>query len=96
MTVTYGDIRANFTPMRGGAKTTNAAVQFALPDQAIMSLTPTRPHMQIKAVSGTLWVTQQGDPTDYFLAAGETFTPKQRSGLLVVQAMQDATLRVVE
>lgn len=46
-----------------------------------------RTPVQIEAYEGTLWVTQEGDPRDYFLEAGQKFVAT-RPGLTVVQAMK--------
>jgi hypothetical protein len=46
----------------------------------------------IRCVSGTLWVTQEGDSRDHFLAAGEEFVI-EAPGVVVVQALAPATGR---
>ena len=43
---------------------------------------------------GRLWVTQHGDPTDYVLEAGDTWTIERR-GRTIVQAQRDALFDVV-
>ena len=43
---------------------------------------------------GQLWVTQHGDPTDYVLEAGDTWTIERR-GRTIVQAQRDALFDVV-
>lgn len=45
--------------------------------------------------SGILWVTQEGNPRDYFIRCGEgrAFTP---GGRLIIEARQQATLTVRE
>ena len=48
---------------------------------------------RIACVSGTLWVTQEGDAHDYVLKAGDHFRAGGR-GRVVVQALSDATLEV--
>lgn len=42
---------------------------------------------------GTVWVTQEGDPADRLLAAGERFVA-DRDGVAVLQALDDARLTV--
>ncbi|WP_009963843.1 DUF2917 domain-containing protein [Verrucomicrobium spinosum] len=38
---------------------------------------------RITCVRGVLWITQEGDPTDYVLHQGETFRPQTRGSVLV-------------
>lgn len=47
----------------------------------------------IRCVAGLIWITQEGDPRDHVLAAGQSFM-SDRSGKIVVQAMDDSTIRV--
>jgi len=47
----------------------------------------------VRVLSGTLWITREGDAADYVLRAGETFRT-DASGLIVVQAMEDAQMVV--
>lgn len=44
---------------------------------------------QLEVAKGVLWVTQEGDPQDYLLKAGERLT-LERDGLTLVQALTDA------
>jgi hypothetical protein len=44
---------------------------------------------------GMVWVTQDRDPRDVFVAAGETFRV-DRPGLVLVEAMDDSSLIVLE
>jgi hypothetical protein len=46
----------------------------------------------ILVTQGILWVTQEGDPQDYVLSAGERFVAN-RHGAVVVEALTDAALR---
>jgi Protein of unknown function (DUF2917) len=46
----------------------------------------------ILVTNGILWVTQEGDPQDYVLSAGERFVAN-RHGAVVVEALTDAALR---
>jgi hypothetical protein len=46
----------------------------------------------ILVTQGILWVTQEGDPQDYVLSAGERFVAN-RHGAVVVEALTNAALR---
>ena len=48
----------------------------------------------LRVARGRLWVTQYGDPTDYVLEAGDTWTIERR-GRTIVQAQRDALVDVV-
>jgi len=49
--------------------------------------------VQVSCLSGVLWITREGDPTDGFVAAGQSvrLTPR---GLTLLTALQPALLRV--
>jgi len=42
---------------------------------------------------GALWITQEGDPNDYLLRAGEVFLITQ-PGLVLIEAMRPSTLQI--
>jgi hypothetical protein len=48
----------------------------------------------IAVFGGLVWITQEGDPRDVFIAGGETFTI-DRPGLVLVDAMDDTDLIVL-
>ncbi len=43
--------------------------------------------LRIRCTAATLWITQNGDPADYYLGAGEQFTVT-RPGPVVLQGMR--------
>jgi hypothetical protein len=51
--------------------------------------------VEICCLSGAVWVTQEGDPRDLFLASGESLALSPR-GVTLVTALEPATLRVAE
>jgi hypothetical protein len=51
------------------------------------------PWARIRCDSGMVWITQDGDPRDVVLAAGEQFTV-DRPGAVVVLAIDGATLQL--
>lgn len=48
----------------------------------------------IAVFNGLVWITQEGDPRDAFIASGQTFTI-DRPGLVLVDAMNDTDLIVL-
>lgn len=48
----------------------------------------------IAVFDGLVWITQEGDPRDVFIASGQTFTI-DRPGLVLVDAMNDTDLIVL-
>jgi hypothetical protein len=48
----------------------------------------------LRVTRGTLWITQEGDPQDVVLRAGDNWTV-ERNGLTVVQAQDDAIFCVM-
>lgn len=89
MTITYNSIRATISP--APQRTATSELGVSLENQAIMRLQPARHGMGVRVQAGRLWLTQEGDATDYFLAAGETFETS-RPGSVVVQALGETTL----
>lgn len=63
-----------------------------LSSQDIQRLAGIHPGDAILVTQGILWVTQEGDPNDYVLSAGERFIANRR-GSVVVEALTDASLR---
>jgi Protein of unknown function (DUF2917) len=49
----------------------------------------------IAVFDGMVWITQEGDPDDVFLRAGESFALAQ-PGLSIVQALEDSHVFVFE
>lgn len=45
----------------------------------------------VRCLQGSLWLTQDGDPNDVVLTAGESFT-LDRDGLAIIYATADATV----
>lgn len=58
----------------------------------ILRLTSQKGGIRLTCLSGTVWITQPGDPYDHMLQANETFTVN-RPGLVLAQALPDALIR---
>lgn len=58
----------------------------------ILELENQKGGIHLTVLSGTAWVTQPGDPDDYLLQTNESLDVKG-DGLVLVQAMPEATLR---
>jgi hypothetical protein len=50
---------------------------------------------RVECVSGTLWITQDGDPRDIVLAPGDSFTFDHRGDALI-SALDDARFLLLE
>ena len=66
----------------------------ALENETSLRLKPGSP-MEIACVAGVLWVTQEGDLRDLFLAPGESLHLPGR-GLTIVTALEPSLVRLVE
>jgi hypothetical protein len=49
--------------------------------------------VEVQCLSGTVWLTREGDPYDHVLSSGETFV-SERSGRLALMALEPARVRV--
>jgi hypothetical protein len=54
-----------------------------------------RTALQITCMEGRCWVTREGDPADYLLEPGMSFSVRSRDGV-VAQALADGTVLLVE
>ncbi|WP_158272813.1 DUF2917 domain-containing protein [Limnohabitans sp. T6-5] len=61
----------------------------ALPAQGILTLRK-QPAMQLRVISGRVWLTESRDPGDHFLQAGDTF--RLHSDRAVVEALKDSLI----
>ncbi len=55
------------------------------------SLTGDRRYQTVACISGSVWITQEGDMQDYLLQEGEVFIITHR-GLVIVRALEDSTI----
>jgi hypothetical protein len=51
--------------------------------------------LEVVCVAGVVWITQEGDPRDLFVAAGQSLTLSPR-GLTLVTALEPATVHVID
>ena len=54
-----------------------------------------QPHTRVMCTTGTLWLTQQGDPRDHFLKARQSYTLDQ-GGTVLVQGLPCGKARILE
>jgi hypothetical protein len=66
---------------------------FHLHAKEILELKNQKGGIRLTVLSGTAWITQPGDPDDYFLQANEALDVT-KSGLILIQAMPEAVLRL--
>ena len=91
MTITYDHIRA--TLPNTGSETPEAPVRMSLLPQALLSMAGRRSGYTLYCHSGSLWLTQQGDPTDHILSAGDRFVTHGK-GRLVLEALGETLVSV--
>ncbi len=68
--------------------------EIELDGSELLKLDLEQPRASVTCTAGTLWLTQQGDPQDYVLVAGQTFTLSQR-GTVLVQGVPCGTARIL-
>jgi hypothetical protein len=78
---------------RGGATESATQAEIRLCNSGIVRLEGDRRGLEIHALEGSLWVTQQDDINDHVLDAGDRFIICRR-GLVVVQSMGEAVLKM--
>ena len=66
----------------------------ALENEASLRVEPGMP-VEIACISGVLWVTQEGDVRDLFIASGESLRLAAR-GVTIVTALESSLVRVIE
>ena len=52
--------------------------------------------LEIECLSGVLWITREGDPSDRFVGPGETFHPSSGRGVTLATALERSLVRVIE
>lgn len=70
----------------------HAITEITLPKHKMWTIDGDRRGDVISCVSGTLWITQQGDLKDYVVETGRNFWVT-RPGSVVVQALDDSQLK---
>jgi hypothetical protein len=69
-------------------------VEIYLDDPQVRRFASLKPGDTLHCTRGMLWVTQENDLKDHVVRQGEQFIVSQR-GVVVVEGMQDAALRLV-
>jgi len=80
------------TPQQRIGEADQTVSRLQLAGGAVASFEPCLP-VQIHAIDGWLWITQEGDGRDAIIAPGNNFL-STRHGKLVVQALDRATIEV--
>ncbi len=73
--------------MRRSGDGAGEVLEMELGPREVRRLAGDRRGLRITCAGGTLWVTQAGDPEDYYVGAAEEFTVT-KAGPVVVQGMQ--------
>jgi len=67
-------------------------IEITLPKHKMWTIEGDRRGDMISCLSGTLWITQEGDMKDYVLEAGRDFWITKR-GEVIVQALEDTQFK---
>ena len=65
-------------------------LEIQLRKSEIYTLKGNQNRSQVRALEGNLWLTQEGDPQDYMLEAGDTFNIRRR-GRVVIEGISQAS-----
>ena len=76
-----------FFPCSRGKNTTEEIV---LPGAQALSVQAGQPGLRCRVLEGMLWITQEGDPTDYLVGAGDLFIATRR-GRIVIESLTPLT-----
>lgn len=87
-----GSIGMNTHHTTSAGSSTSAPLRVVLAAGDLLRLTPMRPVM-VTCLSGTCWLTQEGDVLDHLLGAGMGHTVMQR-GLTIIQAFNDCIVEL--
>jgi hypothetical protein len=80
-------------PYHGKKISANGPKQIKLSKNQLYRLDSHQGPVRIENTSGSLWVTQPGDPYDYVLEAGGQISISKR-GVLLLEALEDASVRI--
>jgi hypothetical protein len=72
----------------------DSSMDLALGENKTWSTRVRGPSVEVSCLSGTVWVTCEGDPEDHVLSEGVTFVTS-RKGRLAMMAFRPARVRVV-
>lgn len=75
-----------------GSSSTSAPLRVVLAAGDLLRLAPVRP-VTVACLSGTCWLTQEGDALDHLLGAGMAHTVTMR-GLAIIQAFNDCIVEL--
>ena len=84
---TYGEVT-------GSLVSHSNEIEIHLTARDLFKLSGDTREMQISAVGGNLWVTQQGDPADYLLHPGEK-VKLSRKGTVLIQGFPSGSARML-
>jgi hypothetical protein len=62
----------------------STVLEIQLRKNELYALSRNQIRRQVRAVEGNLWISQEGDPQDYLLEAGDTFNIVHR-GMVVIE-----------
>ena len=87
------DIVVSIPVVEDSASESAAQAEIRLCDSGLIRLEGDQRGLEIHALEGSLWVTQQDDLYDHVLEAGDKFILSRR-GLVIIQSMGEAVLKM--
>jgi hypothetical protein len=78
--------RINASPIEVQMILRDHCPEIDLVGQALIKFKIEQPGTRVMCTAGALWLTQQGDPLDHFLEAGQSFS-LDRHGVILVQGL---------
>lgn len=73
----------------------NQSVRLSLRAHGLLTLDVPKDGLEICGPTGHLWLTREGDSTDYIVPPGESFRTAQ-GGRVIVEALEDSTFTLCE
>jgi hypothetical protein len=78
-------------PLRGRDR--SLVIEKCLPKKSLLQLVGDHSGEMISCLNGVIWITQSGNPEDFLVCAGESFTITQK-GVILIEGLVEARLKI--